>query len=152
MQRNLVLAILLLATAGFAAAAKPAQLPPEPPCLHEAATYHQTNPWILRAIVWHESRNNAATMVRNTNGTIDVGLGGTNSVHFDDLVRKGVAPRALLDGCTSMYVSAWLLRRHMNNYGNTWQAVGAYHSKTPEYNQRYADIIYGILVRWGITR
>ncbi len=33
--------------------------------------------------------------------------------------------------CVSVYVAAWRLREMTNKYGNTWAAVGAYHSETP---------------------
>lgn len=128
-----------------------AAVPPAPDCLFEAAERHQVNPWVLRAIAWQETKNKPHTVVRNTNGSVDVGIGGINSVHFTELAKYGIEPGHLLDACTNLHVAAWHLRRQMNRFGNTWQAVGAYHSKTPSLNLRYANTIRGILKGWGVV-
>lgn len=127
-----------------------APLPPPPPCWQDAARYHQVNDWVLRAIIWQESRNDPLVLARNGNMSIDVGAGGINSIHFAELARHGIAPTQLLDGCTNVYVAAWHLRRQMTALGNTWTAVGAYHSRTPQHNVRYAMRIRSILQEWGV--
>jgi hypothetical protein len=38
----------------------------------------------------------------------------------------------------------------MNKYGNTWQAVGAYHSETPALRDKYAQQIVAILRKWNL--
>ena len=43
----------------------------------------------------------------------------------------------LLDPCTNVMTGAYLLRLKMNRFGNTWKAVGAYHSLTDEFNIAY---------------
>jgi soluble lytic murein transglycosylase-like protein len=118
-------------------------------CIESAAMYHHVNARILTAIVIHESRGRASTVSRNTNGSVDVGLTGINSVHFRELQQKGVAPEHLLDECVSVYVGAWTYSKKVFKYGNTWQAVGAYHSETPVYGQRYQTLIYNTMIRMG---
>lgn len=86
--------------------------------------------------------------MKNKNGSIDVGLGGLNSVHFPELARYGIGRDQLLDGCTNIYVAAWHLAKQVRVYGNTWTAVGTYHSKTPAERDRYAALIYAVLQRW----
>jgi hypothetical protein len=125
-------------------------IPPAPDCLAEAAAFHQVNDWVLRAIIWQESRNQPMTINKNSNGSVDVGLGGINSVHFAELYRYGIAPRDLLDHCTNLYVSAWHLQRQIKKWGNNWVGVGAYHSTNPVHNATYSATIRGILVSWGI--
>ena len=147
---GLLLACLVLAARTHAQTPAASSLPEPPPCWLEAARYHQVNEWVLRAIIWQESRNNPLTVARNGNASLDVGAGGINSVHFAELARHGVAPAQLLDGCTNVYVSAWHLRRQMTALGNTWTAVGAYHSRTPHHNVRYAQRIRDILREWGV--
>lgn len=88
---------------------------------------------------------------RNTNGTIDVGLGGTNSIHFPELARHGIMPAHLLDGCVATYVAAWHLSRHIARHGNTMRGVAAYHSTTPYYNQRYQVLLHNELVRMNVV-
>ena len=45
----------------------------------------------------------------------------------------------LMEPCKNVYIAAWHLKQKMNRYGNTWQAVGAYHSET----RRCADSMHG---------
>jgi hypothetical protein len=37
-------------------------------------------------------------------------------------------------------------------YGNTWQAIGAYHSESPKHRDAYARSIQQILLSWGELR
>jgi soluble lytic murein transglycosylase-like protein len=138
------------ATANAQSAKKPNPIstPIAVPCVEEAAAFHGVSSMLLRAIIFHESRGNASIVLRNTNGSVDVGLGGLNSIHFPELARYGIAPNHLLDGCVNTYVAAWHLAKQVKAYGNTWFAVGTYHSKTPEHRDRYAGQIYAVLQRW----
>ena len=119
-------------------------------CISSAAAHHGINPVLLQAIIRHESRGNAQTVVRNKNGSIDVGLAGINSINFSQLRQHGVTPESLLDECVSAYVGAWKLSEKTRKYGNTWQAVGAYNSETPYFNQRYQKLIFNELMAMGV--
>jgi hypothetical protein len=121
-------------------------------CVAGAASFHGVNPLILNAIIFHESRNNSQLILKNKNGSVDVGLGGLNSVHFAELARYGIKPDHLLDGCVNTYVAAWLLAKQVKANGNTWIAVGSYHSRTPEHRDRYAKQIYSVLRGWGVVQ
>jgi soluble lytic murein transglycosylase-like protein len=120
-------------------------------CINQAATYHQVNGHVLRAIGWHESRLKPEAIGRNTNGTLDIGAFQINSIHLNDLARYGIDQKALTDGCVSAYVGAWHYRKQINQYGNTWFAVGAYHSRTPARAAWYANQIARQLMQWGIA-
>ncbi|UTY60558.1 lytic transglycosylase domain-containing protein [Massilia sp. erpn] len=141
--RRRALSICLALAAGAAPAYAQAD------CFDEAAQFHQVNPWILRAIAARESRFNPATVSRNSNGTVDIGMTGTNSVHLPELARYGISQGDLLDGCKASYVAAWRLAKQVRKYGNTWEAVGAYHSETPKYRDRYASLIRQIIEFWA---
>jgi soluble lytic murein transglycosylase-like protein len=117
-------------------------------CFDDAAEYHHVNPWILRAIAARESGFKPDTMSRNTNGTVDIGMFGTNSVHLPELARYGINQADLLDSCKSAYVAAWRLAKMVKKYGNTWQAVGSYHSETPVHRVRYETLIRQIIDFW----
>ncbi|NTY36881.1 MULTISPECIES: lytic transglycosylase domain-containing protein [Burkholderia cepacia complex] len=119
-------------------------------CFDEAARYQQVNPLILRAIAWQESRNRPGALNKNTNGSIDYGLMQINSVHLSTLSRYGIDRGTLMEPCKNVYVAAWHLKQKMNRYGNTWQAVGAYHSETPSQRDKYARQIAGILTQWKL--
>jgi soluble lytic murein transglycosylase-like protein len=118
-------------------------------CFEQAAVYQGVNPLILRAVAWHESKGDPAAVNRNANGSIDVGQLQINSVHFSDLKRLGIPHRALTDACVNIYVAAWLMKQKMVKYGNTWRAIGAYHSESPKERDAYARSIQKILVAWG---
>jgi soluble lytic murein transglycosylase-like protein len=118
-------------------------------CFNQAAAYQGVNPSVLRAVAWFESKGDASAINRNANGSIDVGQLQINSIHFGDLAREGVPHRALTDPCVNVYVAAWLLKQKMVKYGNTWRAIGAYHSESPRLRDAYARSIQKILVTWG---
>jgi len=118
-------------------------------CFDDAAQYHNVNPWILRAIAAQESRFNPAAKHRlNSNGTMDHGMTGINDVHLPELARYGVTSGDLLDGCKSVFLAGWHLRKMVNQFGNTWAAVGAYNSKTPSKRDIYAEKIRRIIDFW----
>lgn len=119
-------------------------------CFEEAAGYQHVNPWVLRAIAWQESRGRADAIHRNNNGTIDYGRMQINSIHLRRLSNYGISKDALMHPCVSVYVAAWRLREMTNKYGNTWVAVGAYHSETPGERDKYARAIQAILVKRGV--
>lgn len=129
-----------------------AQGPKQPDdCVSQAAAYHLVSPWILRAIIQVESSFNPNALNKNNNGTVDVGIAQINSMHFKELGKYGITQRDLMNGCVSSYVAAWHLRKQILAYGNTWFAVGAYHSATPCFNQRYTKLVWNVLLKWGVV-
>jgi soluble lytic murein transglycosylase-like protein len=121
-------------------------------CFDEAARYQKVNPLILRAIAWQESHNTPDALHKNDNGSTDYGLMQINSIHLPALAQYGISKQALMEPCKNVYIAAWHLRQKMNKYGNTWQAVGAYHSETPALRDRYASQIVDILRRWKLLQ
>lgn len=138
-------AALLLAASCFAAHAADN-------CFEQAGAYQGVNPTVLRAIVWFESKGDANAIHRNTDGSVDIGQAQINSIHFSTLARYGVPRRALTDACVNVFVAAWLLKQKMVRHGNTWRAIGAYHSETPAQRDAYARSIQRVLVSWGELR
>lgn len=118
-------------------------------CIDDAAARHHVNALVLRAIGWQESRLQPQALGHNANGSIDLGAFQINSVHLSELGRYGIDRAALSDGCTSAEVAAWHYRRQVEQQGNSWQAVGAYHSSTPARAAWYANRIAAILTRWN---
>ncbi|KLD76638.1 lytic transglycosylase domain-containing protein [Xanthomonas hyacinthi] len=114
-------------------------------CFEQAADYQRVNARVLKAIAWQESRGKPQAMHRNANGSVDYGQMQINSIHLPRLSHYGVSVRELMDPCASTYVAAWHLRQMMNKYGNSWAAVGAYHSETPAERDRYAQSVRQIL-------
>lgn len=74
----------------------------------------------------------------NKNGTWDLGGFQINTVHLKDLAAMGISPDAVLrDGRVNAHAAAWLLRKEFRRTGNLWQAIGAYHSRTPHRRDAY---------------
>ncbi len=119
-------------------------------CIDDAAARHQVNADVLRAIGWQESRLQPAAIGRNANGSVDLGAFQINSIHLTELGRYGLDRAALSDGCVSAEVAAWHYRRQVDLQGDSWQAVGAYHSHTPARAAWYANQIATILMRWHV--
>jgi len=144
---RLRLSILLISVCGFAQTAAAGQPPDR--CIEPAAIYHAVNADILRAILTVESQMNPNTVTKNSNGSIDVGIAGINSIHFKDLAKVGVAPSDLLDACVATYVAAWKVSKKMARWGNNWFGIAAYHSETPYFNERYQVLLRNQLIRAG---
>lgn len=90
--------------------------------------------------------------VQNDNGTFDLGPFQLNTIHVNELAAMGIAPEVVLrDGCANAYAAAWLLRREYNrtakNKGDIWQAIGAYHSRTPHRRDAYIVKVQSHLAR-----
>jgi soluble lytic murein transglycosylase-like protein len=121
-------------------------------CFDEAAQYQKVNSLILRAIAWQESHNRPDAINKNSNGSTDYGVMQINSVHLPKLAQYGISRSTLMEPCKNVYIAAWHLRQKMNKYGNTWAAIGAYHSESPPLRDRYAQQIAGILRQWHFLK
>ncbi len=154
-----IVAITALASSTALASGPVKKARPDPPppfstpveqCIIPAASYQNVNPHVLRAILVVESSLKPSVVATNRNGTVDVGMAGINSIHFPTLAKFGVAPDDLKNPCVASYVGAWILRRVMNQGGNTWAGIASYHSSTPYFNRRYQILLHNELVRSGV--
>jgi soluble lytic murein transglycosylase-like protein len=107
-----------------------------------AAARYGVNPHVLYAIAAQESSLNPGAVHLNTDGSQDVGLTQINSKWLPQLSKLGVTLENLSNPCINMHVGAYLLSLQMIKHGNTWQAIGAYHSNTPWRRDQYAQTIY----------
>ena len=117
-------------------------------CIDSAADAWGVNSVVLRAIGWHESGlKSSAVGSPNRNGTRDF---GAFQINESVLRQYGVSKEESLVGCRSAEIAAKHLKRQMDEFGNTWRAVGAYHSRTPARANWYASRIQAILKRWQV--
>ncbi|WP_118182891.1 lytic transglycosylase domain-containing protein [Paraburkholderia phosphatilytica] len=123
--------------------------PAQADCFDDAAAYQHVNPYVLRAIAWLESRNRPEATHLNDNGSVDYGVMQINSIHLHELSRYNISRTTLMQPCQNVYIAAWHLHRMMEKYGNTWAAIGAYHSQTPAERDAYAHKIARILAGWN---
>jgi len=130
---------LLLVSAGLQAAQ---------PCTWEAAaSRYSVNAHVLYAIAQQESSLNPAAVHLNSDGSYDLGLTQINTQWLPHLSQFGITSAHLMDPCTNLNVGAYILALSMRRHGNTWQAIGAYHSSTPWRRDQYAHAIYRRLGR-----
>lgn len=140
------------------AAARPslANPPTDPPewdaCFASAAQYHGVAEPLLRAIAMQESGMQVNARRANTNGTQDLGLMQINSRWLPQLQAQGVSRELLMQPCANIYVGAWVLALSLREHGDSWQALGRYHSATPHLNQQYAWAVYRRLMRQSPNR
>lgn len=123
-------------------------------CIEQAAATFGTNADVLRAIAIVESKVRPQAVNVNPNGSVDRGLFQINSIHLPELAAAGIGPEDLHDVCLSSHVAALLLKRKMAVFGDTWAAVGAYHSTIPEKGERYirkVRVVFDGLQRLRIT-
>lgn len=88
----------------------------------------------------------------NDNGTWDMGPFQINTIHVNALAEMGIAPETVLqNGCVNAYAAAWRLRQEYDRTGDIWQAIGAYHSRTPHRRDAYIAQVKSHLARLSRT-
>ena len=109
-------------------------------CWEQAGARYNIEPELLRAIAIIESNNNPQAINKNHNGNVDVGLMQVNSQHFASLSQFRISQKDLLTNpCQSVMVGAWILAGMVQQFGYTWDAVGAYNAgtaNTPKHRAR----------------
>ncbi|AOJ10174.1 lytic transglycosylase domain-containing protein [Burkholderia mayonis] len=115
-------------------------------CIDDAARRYGVNADLLRSIAYYESGLNPRALHRNDDGSTDIGLMQINSVHLPALRDQGIDRFRLYDASVNARIGAALLRRQIDQYGDTWRAVGAYHSRTPGLSERYARAVRDVYV------
>lgn len=132
---------LLQGTTALAAGRTKVAFPPLHPltadCVLDAARVSRMPVAALFAILATEGGKTGEAL-SNKNGTWDLGGFQINTVHLKELAAMGISPRAVLcDGRVNAHAAAWLLRKEYRRTGNLWQAIGAYHSRTPHRRDAY---------------
>ena len=132
---------LLQGTTALAAGRAKVAFPPLHPltadCVLDAARVSGMPAAALFAILATEGGKTGEAL-SNKNGTWDLGPFQVNTVHLGELAAMGISPRAVLcDGRVNAHAAAWLLHKEYRRTGNLWQAIGAYHSRTPHRRDAY---------------
>ena len=119
-------------------------------CFDDAANWQGVHVGVLRAIAIQENPRCDGTVRKNKNGSIDIGCMQINSIHLPELANYSITKEHLLDPCTNIFVGARHYKKMLMKYGNTWKAVGAYHSETPEIRDSYARSVETIFKRYNL--
>ena len=111
-----------------------------------AARYHEPV-WLLYGILATEGTR-PGQVVRDRNGSYDMGPMGINSLWLPALSRLGITRAEVLDdGCQNVAIGAWILARKLRGQQvpqrafahprTFWRHVGDYNSVTPRWNHLY---------------
>ncbi|MBU9819677.1 lytic transglycosylase domain-containing protein [Rahnella sp. BCC 1045] len=150
MQKNGFLAIV----AGAFTCSLALSFPAQAFCFNEAGARYHVDPLLLRAITQVESSDNphAINYNRNKKGKItshDDGLMQINSTHLPELLSMGVLhseQELLTNPCLNVQVGAWVLARHLQVCGVTWECLGSYNAGFADDNKEkrmlYARKVY----------
>lgn len=121
-------------------------------CALDAAKHQHVSPSLFLGILATEG-GRTGQIVRNSNGTYDMGPAQINSSHLPELLAKGISrDQVINDGCLNIHIGAWILARELGNETpqhpkEFWQRVGNYNSRTPEYNQAYQLKVWRHVIR-----
>lgn len=108
-------------------------------CWQDAGARYGIEPELLQAIALVESNGNTSAINKNRDGSFDVGLMQINSSHFHTLRKFRISQKDLLnDPCQSVMTGAWILAGQIQQFGYTWDAVGAYNAGTANTPKRRA--------------
>ncbi|AEP10742.1 lytic transglycosylase domain-containing protein [Micavibrio aeruginosavorus] len=127
-------------------------------CILIAAQTYSIPPAVLLGIYQVEGGRVGQEVGPNDNGTYDLGPMQINTLWLDELSGVwGVSPSTARkwvrdDPCTNVGVSAWILRRHLNDTGNLSKAIAHYHSRTPGIGGKYKKKVVSSMERHGLLR
>lgn len=104
---------------------------------------------LLRSIARIESNNNETAINHNRNGTTDLGIMQINSSWIKPM---GLNEKELLKNpCYNVKTAAKILKKCMDKYGYTWEAIGCYNAFNPFARVKYSWKVFGELNRTNYT-
>ncbi|MBM9614865.1 lytic transglycosylase domain-containing protein [Desulfobulbus rhabdoformis] len=63
------------------------------------------------------------------------------------LKKYGIPLEAAFDPLANIYLGSWILKQEIGHHGQTWEAIGAYHSPNENKGRRYAEMVKGALAK-----
>ncbi|MCB1784075.1 MAG: lytic transglycosylase domain-containing protein [Alphaproteobacteria bacterium] len=126
-------------------------------CMMLAAQNYSIPPALLVGIYKAEG-GRVGQEVANTNGSYDLGPMQINTIWIPDLAKKwGISEKSAHqrvrdDACTNVGVAAWILRNHIDETQSLSMALAHYHSRTPEFGEKYKNRVLKIMVDNGLMK
>ena len=125
----------------FAAAAREVDVPPN---LTQAIARVESEdwPWALNIegrSYFYDSKAEAVTAARRAEAagrSFDVGAMQVNNWWLN---RYGIPLEAAFDPAANILLGSWILKQELERAGDTWKAVGRYHSPNAKRGERYAN-------------
>lgn len=103
----------------------------------EAGRYYNIPSELLKKIAKIESDLNPNLIGKNSNKTKDYGIMQINTIHLPQLKAYGIDEQNIMNPRINIFVGAALLQYHIRTKGYNWEAIGRYHSNTPQHKQRW---------------
>ncbi|MBY0379407.1 MAG: lytic transglycosylase domain-containing protein [Burkholderiales bacterium] len=110
-------------------------------CFNIASRQYQIPTKLLKAIAKTETHFDSLALHVNSNRSYDIGIMQINSTWLPRLSKVGISEAELLDGCKNVQIGAWILAQNIKQYGFSSKAIGAYHSPTPQLQEKYAQLV-----------
>lgn len=104
---------------------------------NEAGEAFNVSPLLLKKIAVIESSLNPYCVTRNKNGTKDYGIMQINTIHLKELAHTGINEKTIMNPRVNIHVGAKILSTLIRRYGMNFEAIGRYHSNTPEFKARW---------------
>ena len=105
----------------------------------EAGKTYNIPPLLLKKIATIESGLNPKALGKNKNGTYDYGLMQINTIHLKKLYKQyGMTSAQLMDPKINIFIGASLLSNIISRHGFSFEAIGRYHSNTPEHKKKWS--------------
>jgi len=127
-------------------------------CVLLAANTYSVPPAVMIGIMNVEGGHIGQEVGPNGNGTYDLGPMQVNTRWLPALQKAWgvdtVTARSWVrdNGCVNVHVSAWILRQKLDETGNLWRAIAAYHSATPSKGYPYAQKVIAVMDRKGLVK
>lgn len=127
-------------------------------CLILAAQTYSVPPAVMVGILQVEGGKVGQEVGPNKNGSYDLGPMQINTLWVPRLAKYwGVSNQTARrwirdDACTNMGVSAWILRKNMNETGSLSKAIAHYHSRTPTLGYAYKNRVVAAMRKQGLIR
>ena len=90
------------------------------------------------ALTENEKFDHKAIM-KNSNGTVDIGLMQINSMWKKWLPEAGITKEKLKDPDFNIKVAYMIVSKIIEKHGYTWDSIGRYHSGTPKFKERWLN-------------
>lgn len=95
-------------------------------CIAQASVRYEVPELLLHALIRKEGARPGA-VVRNKNGSVDLGVGQINSSWLPELAKFGItATRLAQDTCLNVYVQAYVVRKQFNRKGDWVKTIISY--------------------------
>ncbi len=124
----------------------------DPFCFEEAAMKYSINPKLLRAISLVESNHNNNAINWNKNGSYDYCHMQINSSWYKTIGHERWM--SIANPCSCTMVGAEILKKCIDRYGYTWEAIGCYNAVSKNKRAAYIRKVNNALQRmnYGIYR